>query len=199
MLPASLLSGVAILALSAAAASAQTESGGIKLSPEMTNAPNAQEQVLNHVFGRLQQQQTLKALTAPPVATNSGSLNSPSDAAGSRQQALGTAQSLAARRAAQQQLELEQQALSAPPQPTTVINAVDSPVVIGSGNIVKQQVAKSTTIGGGSAQSSIDGNQAHGQANAGSATQSASSSATSIGGNAGATAINSTVVGQGSQ
>src|SRR6185312_14863099 len=100
------------------------------------------------------------------------------------------AQSLAARRAAQQQLEIDRQALSAPPQPTTVINAVDSPVVIGNGNIVKQQVAKSTTI---------DGGPAHGQANAGSATQSASSSATSIGGNASATAINSNTVGQGNQ
>ena len=199
MLRAIFLSGLAIIGLSAATASAQTDSGGIKLSPEMMNTPNAQEQVLNHVFGRLQQQQTLKALTAPPAATGSGNANSPSDAAGSRQQALGTAQSFAARRAAQQQLQMEQQALSAPPQQTTVINAVDSPVVIGSGNIVKQQVAKSTTIGGGSAQSSIDGNQAHGQANASSATQSASSNATSIGGNASATAINSNVVGQGSQ
>ena len=62
MLRASLLSGLAIVALSTAAASAQTESGGIKLSPEMMNAPNAQEQVLNHVFGRLQQQQTLKRI-----------------------------------------------------------------------------------------------------------------------------------------
>ena len=189
------LSGLAVIAWSMGAL-AQTESGGIKLSPEMMNTPNAQEQVLNHVFGRLQQQQTLKALTAPS-APNTGSANSPPDAAGNRQQALGAAQSFAARRAAQQQLELEQQALSAPPQPTTVINAIDSPVVIGNGNSVKQQVAKSTTIGGGSAQSSIDGNQAHGQANTSTATQSASSSATSIGGNASATAINSNVAGQG--
>ena len=199
MLRATLLSGFAIIALGTAAASAQTESGGVKLSPQMMNTPNAQEQVLNHVFGTLQQAQTLKALTAPPAAPNSGNANGPSDAASNRQQALGTAQSLAARRAAQQQLEIDRQALSAPPQPTTVINAVDSPVVIGNGNIVKQQVAKSTTIGGGSAQSSIDGDQAHGQANAGSATQSASSSATSIGGNASATAINSNTAGQGNQ
>ena len=199
MLRATILSSLALIALSTATASAQTESGGVKLSPEVVNTPNAQEQVLNHVFGRLQQQQTLKALTAPTAAPNSGTANSPSDAAGSRQQALGAAQSFAARRAQQQQLQIEQQALSAPPQPTTVINAVDSPVVIGSGNTVKQQVAKSTTIGGGSAQSSIDGNQAHGQANASSAAQSASSNATSIGGNASATAINSTVAGQGGQ
>jgi hypothetical protein len=193
-----LLSAVAVLALSTVAV-AQSEPGGIKLSPEVMNAPDSQEKALSHVVGRLQQSQQLKALNSPSVGPNSGAANSTPDVSTSRQQAIDKAQSFAARRAQQQQLQMEQQALSAPPQSTTVINAIDSPVVVGSGNTVTQQVAKSTTIGGGSASSSIDGNKAKGQANATSASQSASTNATSIGGNATATAINSNVVGQGNQ
>src|SRR5260370_2782861 len=76
-----LLSGLAAIALGTAAASAQ-EAGGITLSREVLNTPNAQEQVLNHVFGRLQQIQQLRQInaaasspgTAPsaPAATGSG-------------------------------------------------------------------------------------------------------------------------------
>lgn len=199
-----LLAGLAAIALGSAAASAQ-EAGGIALSQEVLNTPNAQEQVLNHVFGRLQQIQQLRQINA--AAAVPGTAFSAAAASGggtpdhmtSRQQALGAAQQFAARRLARQQLELQQAALNAPPQPVTVVNAVDSPVTIGNNNIVRQQVANSTTIGGGTAQSSIGGNRASAQSNSGSATQSASSSATSIGGNASATAINSSVAGQGNQ
>jgi hypothetical protein len=197
-----LLSGLATIALSAAAASAQ-EAGGLTLSKEVLNTPNVQEQVLNHVFGRLQQVQQLRQINAaaasPGTAAATAAGGGTPDAATSRQQALGAAQQFAARRLAQQQLQLQQAALNAPPQPVTVVNAFDSPVTIGNNNIVHQQVANSTTIGGGTAQSSIGGNRANAQANSGSATQSASSNATSIGGNANATAINSNVVGQGNQ
>ena len=199
-----LFSGLAAIALSTAAASAQ-EAGGITLSQEVLNTPNAQEQVLNHVFGRMQQIQQLRQITAAAAApgtagsaaavTGSGT----PDATTARQQALGAAQQFAARRLAQQQLQAQQAALNAPPQPVTVVNAYESPVTIGNNNIVRQQVANSTTIGGGTAQSSIGGNRANAQANSGSATQSASSNATSIGGNASATAINSNVVGQSNQ
>jgi len=197
------LSGLAAIALSGAA-SAQ-EAGGIALSQEVLNTPNAQEQVLNHVFGRLQQIQQLRqinaAAAAPGTAGSAAAVTGDGtpDATTARQQALGSAQQFAARRLAQQQLQLQQAALNAPPQPVTVVNAFDSPVAIGSNNIVRQQVANSTTIGGGTANSSIGGNRATAQANSASATQSASSSATSIGGNASATAINSNVVGQGNQ
>jgi hypothetical protein len=198
-----LFSGLAAIALSTAAASAQ-EAGGITLSQEVLNTPNAQEQVLNHVFGRIQQIQQLRQITAAAAAP--GTANSAAavtgsgtpDATTARQQALGAAQQFAARRLAQQQLQAQQAALNAP-QPVTVVNAYESPVTIGNNNIVRQQVANSTTIGGGTAQSSIGGNRANAQANSGSATQSASSNATSIGGNASATAINSNVVGQSNQ
>jgi hypothetical protein len=197
-----LLSGLAVIALSTAAASAQ-EAGGITLSPEVLNTPNAQEQVLNHVFGRLQQMQQLRQINAaaatPGTAASAAAVTGSGtpDTTSGRQQVLGAAQQFAARRLAQQQLQLQQAALNAPPQPVTVVNAVDSPVTIGNNNIVRQQVANSTTIGGGTARSSIGGNRATAQANSGSATQSASSNATSIGGNANATAINSNVAGQG--
>jgi hypothetical protein len=198
-----LLSGLAAMTLGAAAASAQ-EAGGVTLSREVLNTPNAQEQVLNHVFGRLQLFQQLRQVNAaaamPGTAAAAAATGSDTpDATTGRQQALGAAQQFAARRLARQQLQLQQAALNAPPQPVTVVNAFDSPVAIGNNNIVRQQVANSTTIGGGSAQSSIGGNRASAQANGGSATQSASSSATSIGGNASAAAINSSVVGQGNQ
>jgi len=197
-----LLSGLAAIALSAAAASAQ-EAGGITLSQEVLNTPNAQEQVLNHVFGRLQQIQQLRQINAaaatPGTAASAAAVTGSGtpDTTSGRQQVLGTAQQFAVRRLAQQQLQ--QAALNAPRQPVTVVNAVDSPVTIGNNNIVRQQVANSTTIGGGTAQSSIGGGRATAQANSGSATQSASSNATSIGGNASATAINSNVVGQSNQ
>lgn len=199
-----LLVGLAVTALSAAAASAE-EAGGISLSPQVLNTPNAQEQVLNHVFGRLQLMQQLRqvnaAAAAPGTASSAAAVTGSGtpDATTGRQQALGAAQQFGARRLAQQQLQLQQAALNAPPQPLTVVNAVDSPVSIGNNNIVRQQVANSTTIGGGTAQSSIGGRRATAQANSESVTQSASSSATSIGGNANATAINSNLVGQSNQ
>ncbi len=199
-----LLSGLAAIALGTAAASAQ-EAGGITLSREVLNTPNAQEQVLNHVFGRLQQIQQLRQINAaassPGTAASAAAVTGSGtpDATTARQQTLGAAQQFAARRLAQQQLQLQQAALNAPPQPVTVVNAFDSPVAIGNNNIVRQQVANSTTIGGGTAQSSIGGGRATAQANSASATQSASSNATSIGGNASATAINSNIVSQSNQ
>lgn len=198
-----LLAGLAAIALGTTAAVAQ-EAGGLELSPEVRSTPNAQEQVLNHVFGRLQQFQQLRQLNAAAATPGTASAavaasGGAPDATTARQQSLSAAQQFAARRLAQQQLQLQQAALNTPPQPVTVVNAYDSPVTIGNNNIVRQQVANSTTIGGGTAQSSIGGNRASAQANTGSATQSASSSATSIGGNASATAINSNVTGQGNQ
>lgn len=198
-----LLAGLAAVALSTAAASAQ-EAGGLELSPEVRSTPNAQEQVLNHVFGRLQQFQQLRQLNAAAATPGTAAAAAAAgggtpDATTARQQSLSAAQQFAARRLAQQQLQLQQAALNAPPQPVTVVNAYDSPVAIGNNNVIRQQVANSTTIGGGTAQSSIGGNRASAQANSGSATQSASSSATSIGGNASATAINNNATGQGNQ
>lgn len=198
-----LLAGLAAIALSTAAASAQ-EAGGLALSPEVRNTPNAQEQVLNHVFGRLQLAQQMRQINAAaaspgtPAAAAAAGGDTP-DATTARQQALGAAQQFAGRRLARQQLELQQAALNAPPQPVTVVNAFDGPVAIGNNNNVHQQVANSTTIGGGTAQSSIGGNRASARSNSGSTTQSASSSAASIGGNASATAINSNAAGQGNQ
>ncbi|HJT08258.1 MAG TPA: hypothetical protein VJ747_15100 [Stellaceae bacterium] len=197
------LAGLATIALGTAVASAQ-DAGGIELSPQVRNTPNAQEQVLSHVFGQLQQFQQLRQLSAAAATPGTAAAAAAAgggtpDATTARQQSLSAAQQFTARRLAQQQLQLQQAALNAPPQPVTVVNAYDSPVAIGNNNIVRQQVANSTTIGGGTAQSSIGGKRASAQADSGSATQSASSSATSIGGNANATAINSTITGQGNQ
>src|ERR1700731_3576904 len=121
-----LLSGLATIALSTAAASAQ-EAGGLEVSSEVRNTPNAQEQVLNHVFGRLQQMQQLRQINAaaasPGTAAAAAAGGGTPDATTARQQTLGAAQQFAARRLAQQQLQLQQAALNAPPQPVTVVNA----------------------------------------------------------------------------
>src|SRR6185312_11125481 len=106
-----LLAGLAAIAMSTAAASAQ-EAGGLELSPEVRHTPNAQEQVLNHVFARLQQFQQLRQINAAAAAAAGGGTP---DATTARQQSLSAAQQFAARRLAQQQLQLQQAALNAPP------------------------------------------------------------------------------------
>lgn len=190
-----LLSAVAALALSTAAASAQ-DAGGVVLSPQIMNTPNAQGQVVDHVMGRLQQMQQLRAAMAGSGSNGSAALtvaNRP-DAATARQNTMAVAQQLMqrrmAQRLAQQEAQMQQDALMNAPPPV-VVNAYDSPVAIGNNNVVRQQVATSTSIGGNA--------QASAQSNTASTSQSAGSNAVSSGGTAHAAAVNSSVVGQGNQ
>lgn len=192
-----LLSGIAALAMSTAVASAQ-EAGGLRLSDQAMNSPDAQGRVLDHVMGRLQQHQQLRSVMAGNGGGGNGSAaltvaNRP-DPATARQNTMNVAQQLMQRRMAErlarQEAQMQQDALMNAPPPV-VVNAYDSPVAIGSNNVVNQTVASSTSIGGNA--------QASAQSNGGSTSQSATSNAVSVGGTARATAINSSVVGQGNQ
>ena len=189
-----LLSGLAVLALSVANASAQ-EAGGIQLSPGVMNTPNAQEQVVSHVLSRLQQLQQLRLIGGTPGApsganaaqgTSDGS--TPGASTGS-QQAISVAQQLRLQHA--QMAQTVQPVPVAPP--VTVVNAYGSPVTIGNNNAVRNQVVSSTVIGGGTATASANGSQS----NSAATTQGATANATSYGGNAQAVAINSNSTGQG--
>ncbi len=192
-----LLSGLAAIAMGAASASAQV-TGGVRLAPEAFTTENAQQQVVDHVFARLQQAQQLRALTALAAPTKAAQSDDPTiDRQAIAQQSIAQTrgdagflagfskgQALAASRAPRQKLPDT-------PQPL-VVNAYDSPVVIGSNNAVQQQVSSSTAVGG-NAVASV------GQGNAGSAGQSAVSNASSARGSAHAVAVNSNVVPQASQ
>lgn len=192
-----LLSGLAVLALGAASASAQ-DAGGVLLTPQVLNTENAQGRVVDHVFGRLQQAQQLRALATLAGPTKTAKPDDPSiDKQALAQQTIAQSrgdagflagfsrgQALAASRAPRPKMVAD------PPQPV-VVNAYDSPVTIGNNNIVQQQVTSSTSIGGNATAVS--------QANAAGTAQSAVSNPASTGGTAHATAANSNVEGQGSR
>jgi len=192
MLRNTLLSSLALLAFSAATAAAQ-EAGGVELSREVMNTPNAQEQVVGHVVARLQLQQQLRAVAASSASSGAGAnvLQGPSDAStsggpSSAQQAIFAAQQMRMRRA--QMAQMDQPIPVAPPV-TVVNNSYSGPVAIGNNN----QLVTSTVSGGGTAVATASGGQSHSSATS----QSARSKATSSGGNAQAVAINSSTVGQG--
>ncbi len=194
-----LLSGLAALALGAASASAQ-DAGGVRLAPEAFTTENAQGRVVDHVFGRLQQAQQLRALAATAGPTKTGKPDDPSiDRQAVSQQAIAQSrgdagflagfyrgQAMAASRAPRPKM------VDVPdmPQPL-IVNAYESPVTIGSNNVVQQQVTTSTSIGGNATAVS--------QANGAATAQSAASNAASTGGTAHAVAANGNAEAQGSR
>jgi hypothetical protein len=203
------LASLAVLALGAAAASAQ-ETGGVALTPEVMKTENAQGIVLDHVLGRVQALQQLRALTgaAPTAAAALGgtaALNNPQPAAVSANDPLALARALRRRRAAQssatdpvvqQQIINSTENLSITKNSLTV-NAQNSPVVLGSNNIVHQQATTSVAVatnGNATADAtSVNGGPAKRHRRGGG--QTAASDATSIdGGTAQAASSNSEVV-----
>ena len=222
----SALSGLAALMLAVAPAWAQ-ETGGIQLAPAVLNTPDAQQQAVNLALSLLQQMQVMQQLqqshgmvaapasaaAASPRATAPFGPNAVNPAAGRssvNQQAvanmLGDPGYLAGFSGGR---PLAASRLRPPPAtgqaaaPQLVVNAVDSPVSIGNGNIVHQQVANSTAIGRGATASSgaVDsggvaarGHRRGAAGHSGSVSQDASSLAVSQGGVADATASNSNIV-----
>jgi hypothetical protein len=208
-----LLSGLAALILNGATATAQ-EAGGVRLTPEILNTENVQGRVVDHVFGRLQQVQQLRALSALAGPTTGAKAEHPSvDRQAVSQEMIGRnrgdagflagfarGKALAASRTPQPQVADTPQSL--------IVNAYDSPVSIGNNNIVQQQVTSSTAIGGTAtavapANGAVDQQgRGQGKSQAGGAftTQSAVSNAVSVdGGVAHSVAVNNNVVSQGNR
>jgi hypothetical protein len=180
------------LALAASPAAAQS-AGGETLAPEVLATPGAAQMIRESAFARLQLLQAVQQLRAGPagaappgaagVAANLNANTAALDRAGVNQQALGRAQALAASRA---------RASVASDGPPTVIdqssrlivNAVGSPVAIGNGNIVRQQVANSSAISVGApaaATAAIDAAPGRGErGKPAGAAPSATSTATSL-------------------
>ncbi len=200
-----ILASLAALALGTAAASAQ-ETGGVALTPEVMATDNAQGRVLDHVLARAQAFQQLRLLSAatptssnlanPGVsASNSGTqpIGPTPDQALALASALSQRAQMASNPALQQQIINNTQSLSISntSQSLTVnnpltVNALNSPVVLGNNNVVKQQVTSSTAITtNGNATASAGASSTSG-AGGGSrkakSGQNALSSATSLGG-----------------
>jgi hypothetical protein len=206
-----LVAGLASLALSINAATAQ-ESGGVALSPEVLQTQNAQGQVLDHVLARVQQLQQLRLLGLNGGAVASSNLANPAIAApnGGQSTPLGAGDALSLASTLRQRAlqnsdpgfvqNVYQQQLVDNSQSLTV-NAPNSSVVLGSNNIVKQQVTTSTAIsptGNATASAGVANGAAHHGTgkNKAQTNQTATSSATSVGGTAQAVAINTTIAPQ---
>lgn len=209
----SIISGFAALMLAAVPAMAQ-EVGGVQIAPDVMNIPDAQQQALNLAFSLLQRAQMAQQLQQPhgtllapgfPAGTSAADPNAVNPAAGRssvNQQAVARmlgdpgylagfagGQPLAASR-----VKPPPAASFAVPSQTLVVNAVDSPVSIGDGNIVHQQVANSTAVGSGVSAKAVAGQGGGHGGGGGSASQRASSAAVSDGGIAQSSASNSNVV-----
>lgn len=218
----SALSGLAALMLAVAPACAQ-ETGGIQLAPAVLNTRDAQQQAVNLALSLLQQVQVMQQLQQPhggvaapasaavatPGATAPSGPNAVSPAArfsSMNQQAiakvLGDPGYLAGFSGGQPLAvsRVRPPATGQAAAPPLVVNAVDSPISIGSGNIVHQQVVNSTAIGPGATASSgaaASGSVAargQGRGAVGSVSQGASSVAVSQGGVADATASDSNII-----
>jgi hypothetical protein len=210
-----LLSGLAVFALSMTPALAQ-ESGGVRLSAEALNTENAQGRVLEHVVGQIQRIQLLRAAgttgaAAAPGAAGANAADPAADRQSVNQQAVarfrGDAGFLAGFSRGQ---PLAASRVPPPPPielpPPLIVNAFESPVTIGSNNVVHQQVSNSIAIGTNASASTVaqDGPHSRGKKSASSApsdgaatVQSAVSQALAVnGGAARSTAINSSVAGR---
>lgn len=184
------------LALASVPAAAQ-QSGGETLAPEVLNTPGAAEIVVERAVARLQLFQSLQAIrggglqsgtaVASPSAANAGP-----DRSAVNQQAVANVptrgdagflagfsggRALASSRASPRFAETARPTIIDQSK-RLVINAVGSPISIGNGNIVQQQVANSTAIGAGasanaSARNGVDHSPSGGTAHKQSATSSA--------------------------
>lgn len=210
------LSGIASLMLLATPALAQ-EAGGVPLTPEVLNIPDAQQQAMNLALGLLQRAQLAQQLQqgrfgqqvqGVPVQApvNPNAVNPSADRSATNQQAIarlrGDAGFLGGFSGGQA-LALSRAKPMPVPVPTIVdqsqtlvVNAVDSPVALGNGNIIHQQVANSTAISHGAPATASAGTAQRGKGRKSGATvaQDADSTAVSTGGIAAATASNSNTV-----
>lgn len=155
------------------AASAQ-ETGGVALTPQVLDNQNATASVLDHVLGRAQAFQQLRALGLTGGAPTSSNAANPANAAAATQGAgtgspntagglpgaafvAGFFQGRAVNTTVlQQEINNTQQsfALTNNNSQSLTVNASNSPVTIGNGNIVRQQVSSSTAINNGSGSAS---------------------------------------------
>jgi hypothetical protein len=220
----SVLSSFTALMLVAAPAFAQ-EVGGIQLRPEVLNLPDAQQQALNLALSLLQRGQIAQQLlqgrntassqgSPVPAPTNPNAVNPSANLPAVNQQTIASmrgdpgylagfsfGQPLAPSRARPVVVPsyVDQSSTYVDQSRTFVLKALNSPVSIGNGNIVNQQVANSTAINpGGAAIAGSVVNQGNGGSGGASLAQKAVSSAISHGGVARSTASNNSVVNLGS-
>jgi len=200
-----ILAGLAALALGAATASAQ-EMGGVTLAPEVMAADNAQGRVLDHVLARAQALQQLRLLSGAAAASSNlaNPANGGAAATGANADSALALASAMRQRATQSSdagvQQIFQQQFVDNSQSLTVnnpltVNAVNSPVVLGNHNVVKQQVTSSTAITtNGNATASAGATSTNGgpaaKARKGKSGQLALSNAQSLGGAAHAVASN---------
>ena len=218
-----------------AAASAQ-EMGGVALTPQVLDNQNASASVLDHVLARAQAFQQLRAL-AGGAPTSSNAANPANQASAAQATGLSSANAAGGLQGASfvagffqgraANTTLVQQEINNTSQTFAVtnntsqsfaltrnshsltVNAVDSPVSIGNGNIVQQQVSSSTAISNGGAPASATsvataapsatthhhrGEHRDQPAQGNVPGQIAVGDATSVGGTANAVASNSSVV-----
>lgn len=210
----SLLSGFAALMLTAAPAFAQ-EVGGIQLTPQVLNTADAQQQAMNLALSLLQRAQLAQQLQmshgmalaqqgfqpSPPTSPNA--VNPSAGRSAINQQTIANLRGdpgfLAGFSGGQPLAASRLKPLLPPPtfidqSHTFVVNAVESPVSIGNGNIVHQQVVNTTAISrGGPVIAGASANQGNPSGGA-SVSQHAMSSALSYSGTAQSTASNSSTV-----
>jgi hypothetical protein len=137
----------AAVTLSVAPAGAQ-QAGGETLDPEILSNPGAAELIRERAFIRLQTLQSVRSFLAPPVvpgsSPNANSTNPALDRSAINQQALARIPARPERNRGQPG-EVFAPTLVDQSQSLTV-NAFGSPVTVGDGNAVQQQVANSTAI-----------------------------------------------------
>jgi hypothetical protein len=222
--PASLFALIfrAALVFAAVPAAAQ-QAGGEALDPEVLSTPGAAELIRERAFARLQSFQAIRgngisgfgiAGGSPAAAANPNAANPALDRSAINQQALaripsrGDAGFLAGfsggQALAPSRIRPPVGNVVAPTfideSKTVVVNAFGSPVSIGKGNIVQQQVANSTAIsvgGPASATAAADNTAGRGKPAGAGVTQSATSSATGLGAPAGSAGGSGNVAGRG--
>jgi hypothetical protein len=153
-------------ALTPVPAAAQ-QSGGEALAPEVLSTPGAAEMIRERALVRLQLIQQVQQLRAPVIAPASdpNGVNPSLDRSSLNQQTLarvpsrGDAGFLAGFAGGQPLAASRARPVTVAPtlidqSHTLVLTAVGSPVSIGNGNLVQQQVANSTALGGGVATAS---------------------------------------------
>jgi hypothetical protein len=172
--------------------SAAQHAGGESLSAEVLNTPGAAEMIRERAFARIQSLQAIRSIGAG-LAVGSGiapgggpanpnSANPALDRSAVNQQALAR---IPVRPERSRSSEGDTIAPTFVDQSNTlVVNAIGSPVSIGSGNTVQQQVANSNAVSvGGPAIATAGAENAGGRGKSGGAalSQTATSTATSLG------------------
>jgi hypothetical protein len=174
------------MVLSATPSVAQ-RAGGESLSPEVLNTPGAAEMIRERAFARIQSLQAIRSIGAGLAVgggapANPNSVNPALDRSAVNQQAL-------ARIPVRPERSRGSQGDAIAPtfvdqSSTLVVNAVGSPVSIGNGNTVQQQVANSNAVSvGGPAIANAGAENVGGRGKSGGAalSQTATSNATSLG------------------